>query len=138
LAKDLQIGQTALVDTHLGIVRGKVSRIDPAAQSGAVRVDVALEGDLPAGSRPDLNVECVIEIERLENVLFVGRPALGQPGATVGLFKLEDDQTGVRTHVKLGRASVKSVEVAGGLREGDRVVLSDMTQWDHVDRIRLK
>jgi multidrug resistance efflux pump len=138
LAKDLQVGQKASIDTHLGIVEGSVSRIDPAAQAGAVRVDVALVGDLPAGSRPDLTVDGVILIERLDDVLFMSRPTLGQAGSTVGLFKLEDDGTAARTAVKLGRASVKWVEIAGGLQAGDRVVISDMSQWDHVQRIKLR
>jgi len=115
-----------------------VVRIDPAAQSGTVRVDVTLDGELPAGARPDLNVEGTIEIERLPSVLYVGRPASGQPGTTVGLFRLDADGTAAeRTPVKLGRSSVKNIEIVAGLHEGDRVILSDMSQWDQVDRIRL-
>jgi multidrug resistance efflux pump len=138
-AKDLQIGQKATIDTHNGLISGNVSRIDPASQGGTVRVDVALEGALPQGARPDLAVEGTIELERLNNVLYVGRPAFGQPNSTVGLFKLDrEGTTAVRTSVKLGKSSVKAVEIVGGLEETDRVVLSDMSQWDHVDRIRLR
>jgi HlyD family secretion protein len=137
-AKDVAIGQKATVDTRNGVVAGHVVRIDPAAQAGTVRVDVTLDGELPAGARPDLNVEGTIEIERLQSVLYVGRPASGQPGTTVGLFKLDADGVGAeRTSVKLGRSSVKNIEIIAGLREGDRVILSDMSQWDQVDRIRL-
>ena len=138
-AKDVRIGQKASIDTRNGIIPGHVSRIDPAAQAGTVRVDVTLDGPLPDGARPDLNVEGTIEIERLASVLYVGRPAFGQPEATVGLFQLEPDGThAVRASVKLGRSSVKNVEIRSGLKAGDQVVLSDMAQWDHVDRIRLQ
>jgi multidrug resistance efflux pump len=138
-AKDVVIGQKASIDTRNGLVAGHVARIDPAAQAGTVLVDVTLDGPLPAGARPDLNIEGTIEIERLASVVFVGRPAFGQPGSTVGLFRLEADGNGaVRTSVKLGRTSVKVIEILGGLREGDRVILSDMSQWDQVDRIRLQ
>lgn len=138
-AKDVAIGQKAVVDTRNGVVAGHVVRIDPAALQGTVRVDVTLDEALPAGARPDLNVEGTIEIERLANVLYVGRPASGQPGTTVGLFKLEPDGAGAeRTSVKLGRSSVKNIEILGGLAEGDKVILSDMSQWDQVDRIRLQ
>jgi HlyD family secretion protein len=138
-AKDVLIGQKATIDTRNGVVPGRVVRIDPAAQAGTVLVDVTLDGPLPAGARPDLNIEGTIEIERLASVLFVGRPALGQPGGTIGLFKLEPDGSSAdRTTVKLGASSVKSVEIVGGLKEGDRVILSDMSQWDQVDRIRLQ
>ena len=138
-AKDVKIGQKAMVDTRNGIIPGRVARIDPAALQGTVRVDITLEGALPDGARPDLNVEGTIEIERLANVLYVGRPAFGQPEGTVGLFKLEPGGGGaVRTTVKLGRSSVKHVEIRAGLQQGDRVILSDMAQWDHVDRIRLQ
>jgi multidrug resistance efflux pump len=138
-AKDVQIGLKATIDTRNGVVAGHVVRIDPAAQAGTVLVDVTLDGKLPAGARPDLNIEGTIEIERLQNVLFVGRPASGQPGSTVGLFKLDSDgSTAERASVMLGRSSVKSVEIVSGLKEGDRVILSDMSQWDQVDRIRLQ
>jgi RND family efflux transporter MFP subunit len=138
-AKDVLIGQKASIDTRNGVVPGHVVRIDPAATAGTVLVDVTLDGALPAGARPDLNIEGTIEIERLTSVLYVGRPAVGQPGATVGLFKLDiDGSTAERTPVKLGASSVKSVQILGGLKEGDRVILSDMSQWDQVDRIRLQ
>jgi HlyD family secretion protein len=138
-AKDVRIGQKASIDTRNGLIPGHVSRIDPAALAGTVRVDVALDGPLPEGARPDLNVEGTIEIERLASVLYVGRPAFGQPEATVGLFRLAPDGVHAeRTPVKLGRTSVKNVEIRSGLKEGDRVVLSDMAQWDHVDRIRIQ
>jgi HlyD family secretion protein len=138
-AKDVRIGQKASIDTRNGIIPGHVSRIDPAAQAGTVRIDVTLDGPLPEGARPDLNVEGTIEIERLASVLYVGRPAFGQPEATVGLFRLEPDGVHAsRTSVMLGRSSVKNVEIRSGLKEGDRVILSDMAQWDQVDRIRLQ
>ncbi|MEO8182493.1 MAG: HlyD family efflux transporter periplasmic adaptor subunit [Deltaproteobacteria bacterium] len=137
-AKDVQIGQKAAVDTRNGVAPGHVVRIDPAVQDGSVRVDVSLEGALPAGARPDLNVEGTIEIERLPSVVFVSRPASAQPGTRVGLFKLDADGEGAeRANVQLGRSSVKDVEILSGLREGDRVILSDMSQWHEVDRIRL-
>ena len=138
-ARDLTIGQIASVDTRNGIIPGKVIRIDPAAQNGTVTVDVALEGELPRGARPDLSVDGTIELERLDNVLFVGRPAFGQEQSTVGLFKL-DLTTGEasRAQVQLGRSSVNTIEVLGGLAEGDQVVLSDMSAWDQFERIRLR
>jgi HlyD family secretion protein len=138
-AKDIQIGQTAAIDTRNGIIPGHVSRIDPAVQQGSVTVDVALDGALPRGARPDLSVDGTIELERLEDVLYVGRPAYGQDQSTVGLFKLEADGThAVQTKVTLGRASVNTVEVKDGLKEGDRVILSDMSQYDAFDRVRLR
>jgi multidrug resistance efflux pump len=138
-AKDVRIGQKAVIDTRNGLIPGHVSRIDPAALAGTVKVDVTLDGALPDGARPDLNVEGTIEIERLARVLYVGRPAFGQPEATVGLFRLAPDGVHAeRTPVKLGRTSVKNIEIRSGLKEGDRVVLSDMAQWDHVDRIRIQ
>jgi multidrug resistance efflux pump len=138
-AKDVQLGQKATVDTRNGIVVGKVARIDPAAVSGTVKVDIQFSGPLPAGSRPDLSVEGTIELERLESVLYVGRPAFGQPDASVGLFKLNaDGDEATRTEVKLGKASVRTIQVRGGLVEGDRVILSDMTQWDGAERVRLR
>ena len=138
-ARDLTIGQVASVDTRNGIIPGKVIRIDPAAQNGTVTVDVALEGELPRGARPDLSVDGTIELERLDNVLFVGRPAFGQEQSTVGLFKYEPS-TGeaARAQVQLGRSSVNTIEVLGGLAEGDQVVLSDMSAWDQFERIRLR
>ncbi|MCS6805933.1 MAG: efflux RND transporter periplasmic adaptor subunit [Acidobacteriota bacterium] len=137
-AKDVQIGQTAAIDTRNGIVPGRVVRIDPAVQNGTVTVDVALEGPLPKGSRPDLSVDGTIEIERLEDVLYVGRPAFGQEKSTVGLFKLiNGGREAVRVPVKLGRSSVNTIEILDGLQPGDQVILSDMSAWDAFDRIRL-
>jgi len=137
-AKDLTIGQIAQVDTRNGIIPGKVIRIDPAATNGTVTVDVALEGPLPRGARPDLSVDGTIELERLDNVLYVGRPAFGQEQSTVGLFKLDKTGEASRSQVQLGRSSVNTIEILGGLSEGDEVVLSDMSAWDQFDRIRLR
>ena len=137
-ARDLTIGQIASVDTRTGIIPGKVIRIDPSAVNGTVTVDVALEGELPRGSRPDLSVDGTIELERLENVLFVGRPAFGQEQSTVGLFKLNAEGEASRAQVQLGRSSVNTIEVLNGLAEGDQVVLSDMSAWDQFERIRLR
>ena len=138
-AKDVLIGQKATVDTRNGFVDGKVSRIDPAAQNGTVTVDVALEGTLPAGARPDLTVDGTIELERLTDIVFVSRPAQAQPNGTVGLFKLDPDGVGAtRVKVGLGRSSVSTIEVTSGLVPGDQVVLSDTSAWDAYDRIRLK
>jgi HlyD family secretion protein len=138
-ARDLTIGQIAAVDTRQGIIPGRVSRIDPSAQNGTVTVDVALEGELPRGARPDLSVDGTIELERLENVLFVGRPAFGQEQSTVGLFRLDPESgEATRAQVQLGRSSVNTIEVLNGLGEGDQVVLSDMSAWDQFERIRLR
>ncbi|HVC21725.1 MAG TPA: HlyD family efflux transporter periplasmic adaptor subunit [Vicinamibacterales bacterium] len=138
-AKDIQIGQLASIDTRNGVVEGHVSRIDPAVQNGTVTVDVRMQGPLPRGARPDLSVDGTIQLERLTNVLYVGRPAFGQENSTVGLFKLVDGgDEAVRTQVKLGRSSVNTVEILGGLKAGDQVILSDMSAWDAVDRVRLK
>ena len=137
-ARDLTIGQIASVDTRNGIIAGKVVRIDPAAVNGTVTVDVALEGELPRGARPDLSVDGTIELERLDNVLFVGRPAFGQEQSTVGLFRLDESGEAARAQVQLGRSSVNTIEVLGGLKEGDQVVLSDMSAWDQFERIRLR
>jgi HlyD family secretion protein len=138
-AKDVLIGQTATVDTRNGFVTGKVSRMDPAAQNGTVTVDVALEGALPAGARPDLTVDGTIELERLTDIVYVSRPAQAQPNGTVGLFKLDPDGVGAtRVKVGLGRSSVSTIEVTSGLVPGDQVVLSDTSAWDAYDRIRLK
>jgi HlyD family secretion protein len=138
-AKDIQVGQPASIDTRNGIVEGRVSRVDPASQNGTVTVDVALAGELPKGARPDLSVDGTVELERLENILYVGRPAQGGQGpGPVGLFKLEEGgSTATRVTVRLGRASVSTVEVVEGLKEGDQVVLSDTSAYDAVDRIRL-
>jgi HlyD family secretion protein len=138
-AKDVQIGQLASIDTRNGLIAGRVSRIDPAVQAGTVTVDVALEGELPKGARPDLSVDGTVELERLENVLYVGRPAYGQDQSVVSLFKLESDGVNAaRVKVKLGRTSVNTVEIVTGLKEGDQVILSDMSQFDAFDRVRLK
>jgi HlyD family secretion protein len=135
--KDLAIGQLASIDTRNGIVEGRVSRIDPAAQNGTVGVDVSLTGQLPPGARPDLSVDGTVELERLNNVIYVGRPAFGQEQSTVGLFKLTEGGEAVRVSVQLGRSSVNTIEIVNGLRPGDQVVLSDMSAWDQYERIRL-
>jgi HlyD family secretion protein len=138
-AKDIQLGQPATIDTHNGVVSGRVIRIDPSVQAGTRTVDVSLDGPLPKGAVPDLSVDGTIELERLDQVLFVGRPAFGQEHSHVSLFKVEPDGTHAsRVSVMLGRSSVNAVEVLEGLAEGDRVILSDMSAWDGVDRIRLK
>src|SRR2546426_3255432 len=138
-ARDVQIGQPALVDTHNGTVAGAVTRVDPAVQNGTVTVDVKLTGELPKGARPDLSVDGTIDLERLDDVLFVGRPAFGQENSTISLFKLGPDGQGAsRVPVKVGRASVNSIQVIEGLHEGDTVILSDMSRWDNTDRIRLE
>lgn len=138
-ARDVQIGQPAEVDTHNGVISGRVTRIDPAVQNGTVTVDVALEGDLPHGARPDLSVDGTIDLDRLQNVLYVGRPALGSENSTISLFRLNPDgKTASRVPVKVGRASVNSIQVLSGLDVGDTVILSDMSRWDSADRIRLK
>jgi HlyD family secretion protein len=137
-AKDVLLDQKASIDTRNGIIPGHVIRVDPAVENGTVTVDVALDGPLPNGARPDLSVDGTIELERLENVLYVGRPAQGQPDSQMGLFKLVDNgRMAVRVPVKLGRTSVNTVEVIQGLQTGDQVILSDMSQWDARERIRL-
>lgn len=135
--KDIRIGQYAEVDTRQGTVKGKVSRIDPKSTGGTVGVDVYLEGALPPGARPDLSVDGTIQLERLDNVVYVERPAFGQENSTVGLFKLTGDGEALRTNVKLGRTSVSQVEVIEGLQPGDQVILSDMSAQDSYDRIRI-
>ncbi|HEX3728348.1 MAG TPA: HlyD family efflux transporter periplasmic adaptor subunit [Opitutaceae bacterium] len=137
-AKDMQIGQPAQIDTHNGIVAGKVARIDPSVTNGTVTVDVTLDGALPQGARPDLSVDGTIELEHLDNVVYVGRPAFGDEHATVGIFRLASDGVyAARTQVVLGRSSVNTIEIVKGLVPGDRVILSDMSQWDANDRIKL-
>ena len=137
--KDVKLGQTVAVDTRNGIIEGQVLRIDPAAREGTFVVDVLLSGPLPASARPDLSVDGTIELERLENVLYVGRPAFGQGQQTVGLFRLSPDgQEAVRTQVTLGRSSVSTIEVLNGLREGDQVILSDTSSMDSYDRISVR
>jgi HlyD family secretion protein len=137
-ARDVQIGQPALVDTHNGTASGTVMRVDPAVQNGTVTVDVKLTGELPKGARPDLSVDGTIDLEKLDDVLYVGRPAFGQENSTISLFKLDPDGKGaVRVPVKVGRASVNAIQVIEGLHEGDTVILSDMSRNDNTDRIRL-
>ena len=138
-AKDAVIGQKATVDTRNGVVAGHVSRIDPSVQNGTVTVDVAIDGPLPDGARPDLSVDGTIEVENLKDVLYVGRPVHGASQSTISLFKLSSDGSEAnRVNVKLGRSSVNTVEILQGLQVGDRVILSDMSQWDNYDRVRLK
>jgi HlyD family secretion protein len=138
-ARDIQLGQRAEVDTRNGIVEGVVERIAPSASQGTVKVEVTLTGELPKGARPDLTIEGTVELERLGQVLSVGRPAGAQPGSTVSLFKLvPGSDEALRVQVRLGRGSVNSIEVVQGLAEGDQVVLSDMTAWDAVERVRLR
>jgi HlyD family secretion protein len=138
-AKDIQIGQLASIDTRNGTVDGKVARIDPSVINGTRTVDVSLPDTLPRGAVPDLSVDGTIELERLNDVLFMGRPAFGQDQSVVGLFKMTaDGVTAERTQVKLGRSSVNTIEVLSGLKVGDQVILSDMSAYDAYDRIRLK
>ena len=137
--KDIQIGQKAEVDTRVGVVEGRVARIDPSVQNGTRTVDVTLMGDLPKGAVPDLSVDGTIELERMLDVLYMGRPAFGQEQSVVGLFKIgPDGVTAERTQVKLGKSSVNTVEILSGLKVGDQVILSDMSAYDAYDRIRLK
>jgi HlyD family secretion protein len=136
--KDIRIGQYAEVDTRNGIVKGKVSRIDPASEGGTVGVDVILEGDLPGGARPDLSIDGTIQLEKLDDVVFMGAPAFGQENSTVSLFKLTaDGSEAERVTVSLGRRSVNQVEIKDGLKPGDQVILSDTSAQDGFDRIRL-
>jgi multidrug resistance efflux pump len=137
-ARDIQIGQPASIDTHNGLIDGKVTRVDPAVLNGTVTVDVELIGQLPQGARPDLSVDGTIDLDRLPDVLYVGRPAFGNENSTISLFKLTPDGKGaVRVPVKVGKVSVNAIQVLEGLNEGDTVILSDMSRWDNVDRIRL-
>jgi len=138
-ARDIQPGQKALVDTRNGVVEGTVARVAPAASQGTVRVEVSLPEELPRGARPDLTIEGTVELERLGNVLSVGRPAGAQPNGTMSLFRLmPGSDEAIRVPVQLGRGSVNAVEVVQGLQEGDQVVLSDMAAWDAVERVRLR
>jgi HlyD family secretion protein len=137
-AKDIQLGQIASIDTRNGVVSGKVVRVDPSVQNGTVTVDVAMDEALPKGARPDLSVDGTIELQRLSDVVFIGRPALGQEQGAVGLFKVQADGSAVRIQVKLGVSSVTSAQVLAGLTVGDRVILSDMSAWDAFDRIKLQ
>jgi len=138
-AKDIEIGQPAEIDTRNGIIAGRVSRKDPAAANGSVLVDVSLTEALLPGAVPDLSVDGTIQLERLENILYVARPSLGQDQSTIGLFRLRANGSDAdRVQVKLGRSSVNAVEVVSGLKEGETVVLSDMSAFDAVDRVRLR
>jgi HlyD family secretion protein len=138
-AKDIQIGQVASIDTRNGLIPGHVIRIDPGAVNGTVEVDVGLDGALPKGARPDLSVDGTIELDRLRNVLYVGRPAYGEPESTVGIFKLTNGgKEAQRVNVKLGRASVNMVEIVQGLNAGDRIITSDMSGSDTQSRVRLQ
>lgn len=136
---DLSVGQRAAIDTRNGVVAGHVTRIDPAVTAGTVRVDVAFDGALPPGTRPDLNVEGVIELERLDQVLFMRRPAVALPGTNARLFRLTaDGEHAERVNVRLGRSSRELIELEAGLREGDRVIVSELSQWEQFERIRLR
>jgi HlyD family secretion protein len=137
-ARDIQIGQKVAVDTRNGVVTGIVTRIDPSVQNGTITVDVGLVGDLPRGAVADLTVDGTIELERLTDVTYVGRPALAQEQSAVGLFKVGSDGTATRVQVKIGRMSVNTVEILSGLNVGDEVVLSDMSAWDAFDRVSLE
>jgi len=138
-AKDIEVGQRAEIDTRNGVVPGRVSRVDPAAQNGTVTVEVALEGTLPRGARPDLSVDGTVELDRLADVVFVGRPAFGSEQSLITLFRVNGDgDEATRTKVRLGKSSVSAVQVLEGLKPGDRVILSDMSAWDSYDRVRLK
>ena len=137
-AKDIQPGLTASIDTRVGVVAGKVVRMDPSVQNGTVTVDVTMTEPLPKGARPDLSVDGTIELQRLRDVLYVGRPAFGQEQSAAGLFKVHPDGTATRVQVKLGATSVNAVEILSGLNVGDQVILSDMSNWDAFDRVRLQ
>ena len=138
-ARDIQIGQPSEIDTHNGVIDGKVMRIDPAVVNGTVTVDVELQGALPQGARPDLSVDGTIDLDRMANVLYVGRPAFGNENSTISLFKLSaDGKTAVRVPVKVGKASVNAIQVIEGLQNGDTVILSDMSRQDNTDKIRLE
>src|SRR5947209_8796714 len=138
-AKDIQIGEKVTIDTRNGVVTGRVTRVDPAVEQGTVKVDAQIDGELPKGARPDLTVDGTIELERLEDVIYVGRPAFGQENNTVGIFKIVNGSSdAVRTPVKLGRSSVNSIEIVSGLQPGDQVILSDTSAWDAHERISLK
>ena len=137
-AKDVQVGQPVHIDTRIGIVTGIVTRIDPSVQNGTITVDTSLAGELPRGAVPDLTVDGTIELERMADVVYVGRPAFGQEQSAVGIFKVDRDGTASRVQVKIGRVSVNAVEVLSGLNVGDEVILSDMSVWEAFDRVRLQ
>jgi HlyD family secretion protein len=135
--KDIAIGQVAEVDTRNGIVPGRVARIDPRSENGTVGVDITLEGALPPGSRPDLSVDGTVRLQKLDDVIYVGRPAFGQEESSITLFKLQPNGEALRTKVTLGRSSVNTIEIKEGLQPGDQVILSDMSSYDQFDRVRL-
>jgi len=135
--KDITLGKVAEIDTRNGIIPGHVIRMDPAAVNGTVTVDVSLEGELPKGARPDLSVDGTVEISKLDNVLYMGRPAYGQADNTISIFKVQPNGDAVRTQVKLGLSAVNTIQVLEGLNVGDSVILSDMSQWDAVDRVKI-
>jgi HlyD family secretion protein len=138
-ARDIQIGQPAEIDTHNGIIPARVTRIDPAVQNGTVTVDCELLGPLPQGARPDLSVDGTIDLDRMTDVLYVGRPAIGNENSTLSLFRVSPDgKTATRVPVKVGRASVNNIQILEGLKAGDTVILSDMSRWDSVDKVRLQ
>ena len=138
-ARDIEVGQPAEVDTRSGVVAGRVSRKDPAAANGTVTIDVSMTGELPRGAVPDMSVDGTVQLQRLEDVLYVGRPSLGQDNSTAGLFRVVDaDGNAQRVQVKFGLSSVNAIVVLSGLKEGDRVVLSDMSSYDSYDRVRLR
>lgn len=137
-AKEVRVGQVAQLDTHLGLVAGKVSRVEPAVQSGTVRVEVTPTQPWPEGARPDLTIDGVIELERIADCIYVARPAVAQPGTTMPLWKLVDNDHAVRVPVTLGRMSVRTIEVKSGLMPGDRIIVSDMSQWENVQRVELR
>jgi HlyD family secretion protein len=137
-AKDIQIDQKAVIDTRNGVANGHVTRVDPAVEQGTVNVEVAFDEALPKGARPDLSVDGTIELEHLDDVIYVGRPAFGQENNTVGMFKLVNGTSeAVRSPVKLGKSSVNTIQILDGLQPGDQVILSDTSAWDAHDRIRL-
>ena len=138
-ARDVQVGQAAWVDTRRDTIPGRVRRVDPNVQGGSVLVEVALDGEMPAGARPDLNVEGTIELERLSDVLYAGRPTYGQSQSTVSLFRvIENGDAAERVSVQLGRSSVNQIEVLEGLQEGDVIILSDMSRYDDINRVRIR
>lgn len=138
-AKDLAVGLVAEIDTRNGLVKGRLARIDPAVRDGSVLVDVTFDGPLPAGARPDLSVDGRIEIERLDDVVYLARPSFGNPNSTVGLFRLDaDGDRANRVQVQLGRSSVDTIEIISGLAVGDRVIVSDTSQWQDADALRLR
>jgi HlyD family secretion protein len=138
-AHDIQLGQPAEVDTHNGIVAGHVTRIDPAVVNGTRTVDVTLDGPLPPGAVPQLSVDGTIDLQRLHNVLYVGRPAFGNENSTISLFRIDPNgKTATRVQVKVGQASVTQIQIQDGLKEGDRVILSDMSRYDNTDKVRLE